>query len=479
MELRDYLRIARRRWKLIVGSVLVVVAVSAALTYQMTPQYASTARLFVSTTPSDTSEAYTGGLFASQRVTSYADLASGRELADRVIDDLGLTLESTALVSKVAASVVPETVLLQIRVTDPRPAEAQRIASSYADQLVDFVEELETAPGARNAPIKATVVDAADFNSAPVSPNPVRNLGLALVLGLLLGFGLAVLRELLDTTVKSGDDIATATTAPVMGNIAYDSQATKRPLVTDLESHAPRVEAFRVLRTNMQFVDVDSDTNIFVVTSALPEEGKTTTSCNLAITLAQAGQRVLLVDADLRRPKVAGILGLEKAVGLTTVLLGRIELDDALQHDPETGLAVLTSGAVPPNPAELLQSHAMADVLKELRRRYDVVIIDAPPLLPVTDAALLTSQSDGALLVVRHGKTTKDQLAHAVERLEGVDAKAVGVVMNMIPVRRGKGGDSYYGYGYGYGYAPEPTASEEPDSSKPRGKHANQESGAA
>src|SRR5690606_38505826 len=274
-------------------------------------------------------------------------------------------------------------------------------------------------------------------SSSPVSPQPVRNLGLAAVLGLLLGFGLAVVRELLDTSVKSDDDIAAATDAPVMGNIAFDSQASKRPLVTELDSHAPRVEAFRVLRTNMQFVDGDGGNKIFVVSSSVPTGGKTTTACNLALTLASAGQRVLLVDGDLRRPRVADNLGLESAVGLTTVLLGRISVDEAIQKDPRTGLEVLASGAVPPNPSELLQSHAMHDVLADLRTRYDIVIIDAPPLLPVTDAALLGRQSDGVLLVVRHGKTTRDQLSHAVERLENVEAKAVGVVMNMIPSRRG------------------------------------------
>src|SRR5680860_397476 len=189
------------------------------------------------------------------------------------------------------------------------------------------------------------------------------------------------------------------------------------------------------------------------VTSSVPEEGKTTTATNLAITLAQAGQKVMLVEADLRRPKVAGMLRLESAVGLTTVLVGRVDLREAIQDHSVPNLSVLTSGALPPNPAELLQSLAMGEVLTRLRAEYDVIIIDAPPLLPVTDAALLASQSDGALIVVRHGKTTRDQLRHAIERLDSVDARALGVVLNMVPNR--KSGDSYYGYGYGYGYAPE------------------------
>ncbi|MGH3369642.1 MAG: CpsD/CapB family tyrosine-protein kinase [Nocardioidaceae bacterium] len=224
-------------------------------------------------------------------------------------------------------------------------------------------------------------------------------------------------------------------------------------MITGLDSHAPRLEAFRVLRTNMQFVDVDRDSKVFAVSSSVPGEGKTTTATNLAITLAQAGQRVLMIDGDMRRPHVARAFGLESIVGLTTVLIGSIDLEDAIQDGPVDTLSVLTSGAIPPNPSELLQSQAMRDLLERAKKEYDVIVIDTPPLLPVTDAALVAAQADGALVVVRHGSTTRDQLRHSIERLEAVDARALGVVLNMMPSRRG--GRDTYGYGYGYGYAPE------------------------
>jgi capsular exopolysaccharide synthesis family protein len=457
VELQDYLRIARRRWMLIVGCVVAAVGVAALVTFQMTPQYSSSARLFVSTSQNDTGDAYQGSLFSAQRVTSYADLTSGQALSRRVIDKVGLDMEPDELSAKVDATVRPETVILEVSVTDPSPQQAQVLAQAVAEELTIFVDELETPPGRANAPIKASIVDAASLPDAPVSPQPTRNLALAAVLGLLLGLGAAVLRELLDTSVKTHEDVEEIAHTAVMGNIAFDPEATKSPLITSLGSHAPRVEAFRVLRTNLQFVNVDSDSKVFVVTSSLPGEGKTTTATNLAITLAQAGQRVLLVEADLRRPKISDNLELETAVGLTTVLVGRIPLEDAVQDHAVSNLSVLTSGTIPPNPAELLQSQAMTDVLAEMRKSYDTIIVDAPPLLPVTDAALLTSQSDGALIVVRHSKTTKDQLAHAMDRLAAVDGRALGVVLNMVPNRRGSDvyGDGY-GYGYGYGYAPEP-----------------------
>ena len=456
MELKDYLRILRRRWLMVVTCVLLVVGAAAALTFTTTPVYQSTARLFVSTSGDgggDVSSAYQGGLFSQQRVSSYADLVGKSEqLAEVVIDDLDLKVPPGEVLGKVSASVSPETVNIELSATDPDPTTAQAIAQSYAMGLSDLVRRLETPSGANDPLIKASVVDDATLPSSPVTPQPVRNLGLAFLLGLLLGFGLAVARELLDTSVKSPDEIAAATDAPLLGSIAYDASVKTEPLVSNLDSHAPRAEGFRVMRTNLQFVDVDASTKVFVVTSAVPGEGKTTTAVNLALTLAQAGQKTLLVEGDLRRPKAALTLDMDGSVGVTTVLLGKVSLEDALQEYATTGLAVLASGAIPPNPAELLQSRAMTDLLARCRQQFDTVIIDAPPLLPVTDAALISTQADGAILVVAHGRTTRDQVAQAAQRLGAVDATLVGAVLNMTPSRRG--GGTGYGYGYGYGYAP-------------------------
>ena len=218
----------------------------------------------------------------------------------------------------------------------------------------------------------------------------------------------------------------------------------------------------------MQYVEVDSDHRVFVISSSLPSEGKSTTATNLAITLAMAGETVCIVECDLRRPTMANRLSLDDSVGTTSVLIGKIALDDALQPYGETGLQVLTSGPRPPNPSELLQSHQMEVLIKELRERFSVVLLDAPPLLPVTDAALLAARADGMLAVVRHGRTTRDQLAHALERVDSVGAKCVGVVMNMVPTKgRGRRG---YGYSYGYDY----TYTEQPPSrfAKRKVKHA-------
>lgn len=454
MDLRDYVRILRRRWLLVVGCCLAAIAVAALVTLRTTPLYSSEARLFVSTAQSDSAEAYQGGLFSQERVKSYADLLTGEEIASQVVDKLQLDETPRDLSNRITATVVPETVILTVSVTDTNPRMAQRISQAVAEQFSEYVTELETPRGQDNAPIKATIVDAATLPMSPVSPQPLRNLGLAAILGLLLGIGIAVLRETLDTTIKSPSDLETITETPLLGTITFDRDAVKHPLITTLGTHAPRTEAFRVLRTNLQFINVDQTSKVIVVTSSIPGEGKTTTAANLAITLAQTGQRVALIEGDLRRPRLAEYLRLETVVGVTTILIGKIDLEDAIQPWGEGDLAVLTSGAIPPNPSELLQTKAMSDLLIDLRSRYDVILIDAPPLLPVTDAALLAAQADGAVLVVRHGDTTRDQVQHAIDRLEGVGARLVGTVLNMTPTRA----KNSYGYGYGYGYGEAPDA---------------------
>ena len=447
MELKDYWTTVRRRWRWVASCLLLAVAAAAALTWAATPQYSSSTRLFISTSQSDESSAYTGNLFATQRVTSYADLVTSRQLAERVADDLGLTTDSRLLTGQVSAAVVPETVMLEITATDPDPQRAADIAQTYGEQLTELIDELETPQGKRDAVVKATMVDAAEANGDPVSPQPLRNLALAGVLGLLLGVGVAVARELLDTSVKGAEDVTEITDAPILGNIFTDPDAKRAPAEV-LATATPWAESFRVLRTNMQYVEVDHEQKVFVVTSSLPGEGKSTTAVNLALTMSQAGHRVALVECDLRRQLIADRLELDGAVGTTSVLICKIDARDALQPYADTSLDVLACGPIPPNPSELLQSQAMEKLLVDLRSDYDVIILDAPPLLPVTDAALLATRADGAVVVVRHGRTTRDQLSHAVERLEAVDAKLLGMVINMTPAKKAGSG---YGYGYGYG----------------------------
>jgi capsular exopolysaccharide synthesis family protein len=455
VDLRDYTRLLRRRWRLIALCLLLGLGASAALTYSAHKEYTAKTQLFVSArdsaaSASDINSAYTGGLFTQQRVKSYTSVLGSQHVADLVRADLGLSETASAIAGKISASAPLDTVLLNVSVTDSDPARAQSIANSIGRIFPHLVDSIEAPANGGASPIKVSVVQAAQLPTAPTSPKPKLNLALGLLIGLAVGVGAAVARETLDASVKGPEHAAELTETPVIGAITFDTDATKHPLVMVASPNSPRAEAFRQLRTNLQFVDIEHPLRSVVITSSVSEEGKSTTTCNLAIALAEAGLSVVLVEADLRRPRVADYMGLEGAVGLTSVLLGRVDLDAALQAWGTGGLHVLASGPLPPNPSELLGSAGMQQLLHELEDRADIVLIDAPPLLPVTDAAVLGTITSGVVLLIRSNKTRREQVTRAMAILRGVSATPLGTILNMVPTR---GPDAYaYGYGYGYGY---------------------------
>jgi polysaccharide biosynthesis transport protein len=454
MDLRDYGRMLRKRWLLILVCVLLGGGAATAVSALSTPIYEAQTQMFVSaqSATDNLADAAQGGIFTQQRVKSYAQIVASPDVLAPVITELHLNTTADDLAKQISASAPLDTVLINVAVDDPSPTRARDIANAVSQEFTAQILTLETPAGGGPPPVKVSVVKQADLPLAPVLPRTKVNLALGLMLGLSLGIGLAVLRESLDTTIKRIDDLQSITGAGALGMIAYDSDAAKHPLVTAIDPSSTRSESFRTLRTNLQFVDIDHPPRTVVITSAVAGEGKSTTACNLAITLAQAGIRVALVESDLRRPKISEYLGVEGAVGLTSVLIGRASLDDALQSWGRCGLAVLASGPIPPNPSELLGSGHMVALLRQLQQRFDVVIIDAPPLLPVTDAAVLSRICDGAVLVVRYGRTRREQLLRTTQALETVDARILGTVMNMAPT---KGPDAYaYGYGYAYSYKP-------------------------
>ncbi|HVE62593.1 MAG TPA: polysaccharide biosynthesis tyrosine autokinase [Mycobacteriales bacterium] len=449
MDLGDYIRLLRIHRTLIILCTLLGIAAAAAITLAATPIYSARARLFVSADEGSGVGAVQGSQFAQQRVKSYADIIDSPVVAQAVIDELGLSETPEELAARLAASAPVDTVLLNISATDRSPVQAQRIANSAADNFTKLVSQLERTNASGQPLVKITVVKPAEFPTTPVSPRRNVNLALGLLVGLGIGIGIAVARETLDTSVKGAEELQEQFDLPTLGVISYDGNASRRPLVVQDSPGAPRAEAFRQIRTNLQFINVDDHPRSIVVTSSVPGEGKSTTTCNLAITIAEFGAPVILIEGDLRRPKVGEYLGLVSPVGLTDILIGRVSVDEALQDWGDGTMKVLLSGRQPPNPSELLGSRQMTDLLHELESRA-LVIIDSPPLLPVTDAAVLSARASGALLVVRASRTRREQVKQAVESLRGVDATLFGAVFNMAPA---KGPDAYrYGYGYGYGY---------------------------
>ncbi|MGZ6791804.1 MAG: polysaccharide biosynthesis tyrosine autokinase [Mycobacteriales bacterium] len=451
MDLRDYVRLLRRRWRLIAVCALVALAAAVAVTLTSTKQYTARAQLFVSAQDSSgggISTAYTGNLFTQQRVKSYVSVITSMRTASLVQADLRLPETPEQIASKITASAPLDTVLVNVSVSDADPVRARDIANSVGKVFPGLVDQIEQPSAGGASPVRVSLVQPAVTPDTPTSPRPKLNLALGLLVGLAAGVGAAVLRETLDTSIKTPEQAQDLVGAPVLGAIGYDADATRKPLVVVTEPSSVRSEAFRQLRTNLQFVDIEHPLRSVVLTSSVPGEGKSTTTCNLAVTLAQAGLRVVLVEGDLRRPRIADYMGVEGAIGLTSVLLGRSSLDDTLQPWGDGSLQVLASGPLPPNPSELLGSQGMQDLLRELERRADIILIDAPPLLPVTDAAILGTLTSGLVMLVRSNVTRREQLSRAVETVHAVGATLLGSVLNMVPT---KGPDAYtYGYGYSY-----------------------------
>jgi len=454
VDLRDYVRLLRKRLLLVLACLIVGVGAAVALIATTTPTYSSSVQLFVSAVNSaDSSNAASGSQFTQDRVKSYASIVAAPAVADSVISELRLPFDSRQLAQKVSATAPLNTTLVTITVTDTNPGRARDIANAVGQQFSAYVTTLEAPSVSGGSPVKVTVVKPAIQPGSKVSPKRTLDLALGVLLGLAVGVGSAVLRETLDRSVRSLEDAAEITGAAPLAAIMFDPDARKAPLISDANPHGVRAEAFRQLRTNLQFIDPDAPPKVVVVTSALPDEGKSTTAANLAIAAATAGRRIVLVEADMRRPRLSHYFGVEPGLpGLSDVLVGRAPLELPLLSVADGTLALLPAGSRPPNPSELLGSHAMLDLLQRLRGQCDLVIIDAPPLLPVTDAAILGARSDGTLLVTRAGKTTREQLQRARAALTVVDARVLGVVLNMVSAKAISGD---YGYGY-YTYEQRP-----------------------
>lgn len=448
MDLRQFLSILRARWRFIMLTLVLGVALTAGLIVVTPATYESKATIFVSTPQSGVIDTPTASLTAQQRAQSYAQLAMGAEVLGEVADRLGNGVTVADLSRQISLTVAPQTLLIEVQAKANSPELAQQIGTVMSDEIIRMVRRLETpADSQLPAPIIARLAGKASFNRAAVAPNIPLNAATGLVLSLMVGIAGALLREVLDTSIKTTEDVGALTGAEPMAALPYDATVKDHPLSSDLSDGALN-EAFRVLRTNLVFANLDAKRQTILVTSSVPDEGKTFCATNLAISMAKSGRSVLLLDADMRNPSIAGLLGLENSVGLITVLLGRATIEQAIQEH-SSGVHFLGTGPLPPNPAEVLDTMAMRELVRRLRDAYDVVIIDAPPLLPVADAAILLTEVDGALVLVRHGSTTREQLRQAFMRIEAVGGSLLGTILNCAPMT---GGYGYYGYGYGYGY---------------------------
>jgi non-specific protein-tyrosine kinase len=398
-------------------------------------------------------------------VQSYARLVPSDRVAAAVVDRLGLAESPNTLRDRISAQAVPGTLLLRVTVRDRRATTAAAAADAVGAAFATAVGQLEP-PGPASGP-QVTLWEPAATPARPVTPRPVRNLALGTLLGLLAGLAGLLVRRGLDPTLADEQEAAVLTGGPTLGSIAFEPDAGRRPLIVHVSPQSPRAEGFRQLRTNLRFAGVDGEPRSIVVTSAVAAEGRTTACCNLAITLAQDGARVCLVEGDLGRPSFAEYLGVDPTAGLTSVLIGAADLTDVLRPWDRGRFGagqvdVLPSGPTPPNPAELVGSRAMAQLIDRLTGQYDLVLVDAPSLLGagrgiswpgagrgaaepearglVTPAAVLASRVGGTLLVARPGRTRRGEVRRATAALRAVDARVLGNVLTMVPAGNRRGG---------------------------------------
>lgn len=459
MTLQDYIALTRRHITTLVLFLGVGIAIGAAWVLLKAPVYQASATAYVATNSgSSVGEAYSGTLLAQTKAKGYVPIVTSRQVASRVIEKLGLPDSPSALASRISATVTTDSNLIVVQATAGSPQAASDLANATVAAAADEVKKVETTVKSGSAasttpPVALVPLESAAMPTSPISPRPLRDISLAGLVGLLLGYGVALLKNLQDTRIRSREDAETATGSSVIGTIPR-SDALQRVSVLQLREQRDfhTAEALRQLRTNLRYVDVDHSPSSIVITSPRQGEGKSTIALSLATLIADSGEPVVLIDADLRRPAIGRFMGLDGTLGLSQVLAGSVEFADVIQATAQPNLVVLCAGETVPNPSELLGSQRMKQLIDKLAASHRV-ILDAPPLLPVTDAAVLTHHADGALLVLTSNESKREHVHAAVRALDAVQGRLLGVVLNNVNRDRLKRliyGETTYGYeGYG------------------------------
>lgn len=439
MTLRDYLRVIHASWLVVILCLALGISCSALMTALLPREYQADVMVYISAqvTPAETAAALDSGELAKQRMSSYQELATSPKVAEDVVQKLQLGVTPEELSKRLSARATTDTVVLNISALDANPDRSAVIANTVAESFARLVDQLERPQdGPQSALVSARIVRPASPPVAPTGPNLPLNLALGALLGLLVGIGAAFLRQALDVSVRSQSTLRQALGVPTIGLLTRRRKMSQTPLTIHQDPRARQADEFRQLRATLRFNNSYRRSKLFVVSSSQPREGKTTTACNLAIALADFGARVLLIEADLRHPKAADYLRLDRGKGLTDILSGEARLDDVIQSWGENAIHFLPSGPLPNDPSELLGSRDMAALLAEAHKRYDVVLLDTPPLLPYPDASAVAPYTDGVILVVRYGRTKLQHVHAAARSLDAVSARLLGTVLTMLP-RRG------------------------------------------
>ncbi|WP_081724825.1 polysaccharide biosynthesis tyrosine autokinase [Gordonia alkanivorans] len=437
-----------RSWWIVVIPALVCGCLALGASVMQTPVYRSSAVLYV-TSGSDPNalSAYQGSLASQQRVASYVRLVRSDAVIASALRSSGLSLSVSDARNAVSAIGTPETVLLTVSADSEDQYAATALANAVASSLSEYVTSLEKPSSGGQSLAKVTVVTPASPEGV-VAPLTGRNVLVGLILGAFVGLLASAVRIRLDNKIRDESDVEAVSGANVLAVVPSDDSLSNGGTL-DLAQGAGRAsEAYRRLRTNLEFASVDRPATKLLISSPTEGDGKTTTALNLGAVLAESGHRVVVVGGDLRKPTVADRLGVNPGVGLTDYLRGEVSVMEVVQETSVENLCALASGPVPPNPSELLGSTRARDGFEILSESFDFVLVDSAPILPVSDASVVSKWMDGLILVVRSSKTKRAELESTLSDMAVEQTRVLGVVLNGIEEGDSLGAYSYYGYGF-------------------------------
>lgn len=433
MATGDVLGLLRKHWLFVLVFALLGAAAGLVWAASQAPEYSARAEVIITVTSGQTTgELAQGSSFSQQQARNFAALATREIVLAPVIDELDLDMTVATLRRQVSATVPLNTSLISIEARHSSPQVAADIANAAARELAHTVTGLSPkVDDLQGAPVRAQLVETATVPSGPSSPNITLLAVFGFLAGLVAAVALQVASELAVSRIRTTDQLEAVTGLPVLGSISRDRDAEEHPVAVISAPSSLRAEQIRQLRTALKFLS-GSEHRVFVFTSALTGEGKSTTSANTAAAFAADGVATCLVEADMRRPTLAHLLDLSNGVGLSDVIAGDYSADEALQVWGPDRLQVMTAGSIPPNPSELLGSQRGLDVLMQLQQRFDVVIIDTPPVTAVTDASVLGRHFGGVVLVVGAQRVRVTELRRAMTSLSATDITLHGTVLNRV-----------------------------------------------
>ena len=431
MDGRRFAKLLLARWMIIVAAIEVGLLGGAAYALLATPKYTAESEILVSALGSDsTTDLAQGNSYSQAQARNFALIATRNSVLDPVISTLGLRITPGALTSQISVSVPLNTSLISVSVDDTSPSRAAAIANAVSASLSNVVANLTPRRSDGTLPVTLETVQQANVPRAQSSPNAMVSIILGGLLGLVVAVAGVVVRELVGAKIRSSDQISQIADVTILGSIVEDKTIADSPVLLQGANYSKRAEEFRQIRTNLRFLQAGKDRKVFVITSSIPGEGKSIVAANLAAVLAASGSSVCLVEADLRRPSLGPYLDLEDSVGVTSVLAGDATVDEALQTWGPDGLQVMLSGQLPPNPSEMLGSLAAEELFVVLSNRFDTVIVDCPPLLPVTDAAIIARYFEGAIMVAGSGKVQVREFRRSLQMLDSAGVPLLGVIAN-------------------------------------------------